>query len=154
MASAEKPRFPVLAGWIAGSLEIVVTYPLEFVKTQLQLQVTSSARAGPRALTMHRVVTPDTECCPLRHWALSAEHCLLATQVASSALYSAQTRYHGTFDCIIRTVRHASPRPPSPRAAPVPCRPHLEGIRAMAPSPHSSMSHSPHGGPHGRTAPR
>ena len=51
MASAEKPRFPVLAGWIAGSLEIVVTYPLEFVKTQLQLQVTSSARAGPRALT-------------------------------------------------------------------------------------------------------
>lgn len=39
MASAEKPRFPVLAGWIAGSLEIVVTYPLEFVKTQLQLQV-------------------------------------------------------------------------------------------------------------------
>ena len=51
MASTEKPRFPVLAGWIAGSLEIVVTYPLEFVKTQLQLQVTSSARAGPRALT-------------------------------------------------------------------------------------------------------
>ena len=43
MAAAEKPRFPVLAGWIAGSLEIVVTYPLEFVKTQLQLQVTSSA---------------------------------------------------------------------------------------------------------------
>ena len=41
MAAAEKPRFPVLAGWIAGSLEIVVTYPLEFVKTQLQLQVTS-----------------------------------------------------------------------------------------------------------------
>ena len=39
---AEKPRHPVLAGWIAGSLEIVVTYPLEFVKTQLQLQVTSS----------------------------------------------------------------------------------------------------------------
>ena len=38
---AEKPRHPVLAGWIAGSLEIVVTYPLEFVKTQLQLQVTS-----------------------------------------------------------------------------------------------------------------
>ena len=37
---AEKPRHPVLAGWIAGSLEIVVTYPLEFVKTQLQLQVT------------------------------------------------------------------------------------------------------------------
>jgi len=51
MASTEKPRFPVLAGWIAGSLEIVVTYPLEFVKTQLQLQVTSSARAGPRVLT-------------------------------------------------------------------------------------------------------
>ena len=46
MATAEKPRFPVLAGWIAGSLEIVVTYPLEFVKTQLQLQVTSSARPG------------------------------------------------------------------------------------------------------------
>ena len=46
MAAAEKPRFPVLAGWIAGSLEIVVTYPLEFVKTQLQLQVTSSARPG------------------------------------------------------------------------------------------------------------
>ena len=52
MASAEKPRFPVLAGWIAGSLEIVVTYPLEFVKTQLQLQVTS-ARAGLLALSTH-----------------------------------------------------------------------------------------------------
>ena len=37
---AEDPRHPVIAGWIAGSLEIVVTYPLEFVKTQLQLQVT------------------------------------------------------------------------------------------------------------------
>ena len=46
MAAAEKPRFPVLAGWIAGSLEIVVTYPLGFVKTQLQLQVASSARPG------------------------------------------------------------------------------------------------------------
>ena len=67
MASAEKPRFPVLAGWIAGSLEIVVTYPLEFVKTQLQLQVTSSTRAGLRALRTHRVVNPDTECCPLGH---------------------------------------------------------------------------------------
>ena len=41
---AEKPRHPVLAGWIAGSLEIVVTYPLEFVKTQLQLHVTSPAQ--------------------------------------------------------------------------------------------------------------
>eukprot|EP00964_Phaeocystis_antarctica_P123133 scaffold86790_cov73-Phaeocystis_antarctica.AAC.5 len=60
---AEKPRHPVLAGWIAGSLEIVVTYPLEFVKTQLQLQVTSSA------------------------------------------LYSTETRYTGTLDCIRRTVR-------------------------------------------------
>ena len=40
LTMAEKPRHPVLAGWIAGSLEIVVTYPLEFVKTQLQLQVT------------------------------------------------------------------------------------------------------------------
>ena len=38
----EDPRHPVIAGWIAGSLEIVVTYPLEFVKTQLQLQVTCS----------------------------------------------------------------------------------------------------------------
>ena len=69
MAAAEKPRFPVLAGWIAGSLEIVVTYPLEFVKTQLQLQVTSSARPGLRPLTtqLHRLVNPDTECCPLGH---------------------------------------------------------------------------------------
>ena len=41
-------------------------------------------------------------------WSLSTEHCLFATQVASSALYSAETRYHGTFDCIIRTVRHAA----------------------------------------------
>merc|ERR1719491_800867 len=59
----EKPRHPVLAGWIAGSLEIVVTYPLEYVKTQLQLQV------------------------------------------ASSALYSTETRYTGTLDCITRTMR-------------------------------------------------
>ena len=64
---AEKPRHPVLAGWIAGSLEIVVTYPLEYVKTQLQLQVTSSA------------------------------------------LYSTETRYTGSLDCISRTVRAHGP---------------------------------------------
>ena len=43
----DKPRHPVLAGWIAGSLEIVVTYPVEYVKTQLQLQVASSALYQP-----------------------------------------------------------------------------------------------------------
>ena len=35
---SDKARYPVLAGWIAGSLEIVATYPIEYVKTQLQLQ--------------------------------------------------------------------------------------------------------------------
>lgn len=59
----EKSRYPVLAGALAGSLEIFVTYPIEYVKTQLQLQVTASA------------------------------------------LYTAETRYHGTWDCIHRTVR-------------------------------------------------
>jgi solute carrier family 25 citrate transporter 1 len=34
---------PATAGWITGSLEIVVTYPLEYVKTQLQLQQQASA---------------------------------------------------------------------------------------------------------------
>ena len=34
---------PATAGWITGSLEILVTYPLEFVKTQLQLQQQASA---------------------------------------------------------------------------------------------------------------
>jgi len=33
----------MLSASLAGSLEIVVTYPFEYVKTQLQLQVTSSA---------------------------------------------------------------------------------------------------------------
>ena len=37
-AMSDKARYPVLAGWIAGSLEIVATYPIEYVKTQLQLQ--------------------------------------------------------------------------------------------------------------------
>ena len=37
---SDKARYPVLAGWIAGSLEIVATYPIEYVKTQLQLQAT------------------------------------------------------------------------------------------------------------------
>mgnify|MGYP002833563438 FL=1 len=26
------------SGWLAGTIEITVTYPLEFIKTQLQLQ--------------------------------------------------------------------------------------------------------------------
>ena len=60
---AEKPRHPVLAGWIAGSLEIVVTYPLEFVKTQLQLQVTSPAQ---RRLTTCLPLTADC-------WLLTAD---------------------------------------------------------------------------------
>ena len=62
-SASEKPRYPVLAGALAGSLEIVVTYPIEYVKTQLQLQV------------------------------------------ASSALYAAETRYTGTVDCLVRTMR-------------------------------------------------
>ena len=37
-AMSDKARYPVVAGWIAGSLEIVATYPIEYVKTQLQLQ--------------------------------------------------------------------------------------------------------------------
>jgi len=37
------PEHPVLAGGLAGSMEILVTYPLEYVKTQLQLQQQASA---------------------------------------------------------------------------------------------------------------
>ena len=36
-------KHPMAAGWLAGSLEITVTYPLEYVKTQLQLQQRASA---------------------------------------------------------------------------------------------------------------
>ena len=107
---AEKPRHPVLAGWIAGSLEIVVTYPLEFVKTQLQLQVTSSTASARSGLTTcHRlfILTLTAAYWPLAtdHWPLTTDHCLLTLQVASSALYSTETRYTGTLDCISRTVR-------------------------------------------------
>ena len=35
-------KHPMAAGWLAGSLEITVTYPLEYVKTQLQLQQRAS----------------------------------------------------------------------------------------------------------------
>jgi solute carrier family 25 citrate transporter 1 len=35
-------KHPVTAGWLAGTFEIVFTYPLEFVKTQLQLQQRAS----------------------------------------------------------------------------------------------------------------
>ena len=31
-------KHPIAAGWLAGSLEICVTFPFEYVKTQLQLQ--------------------------------------------------------------------------------------------------------------------
>lgn len=34
---------PIVAGWIAGTLEISVTFPFEYVKTQLQLQQEASA---------------------------------------------------------------------------------------------------------------
>jgi len=37
------PEHPVLAGWLAGTLEIGVTYPIEYVKTQLQLQQQASS---------------------------------------------------------------------------------------------------------------
>lgn len=35
-------KHPITAGWLAGTFEIVFTYPLEFVKTQLQLQQRAS----------------------------------------------------------------------------------------------------------------
>jgi len=35
-------RHPITAGWLAGTFEIVFTYPLEYVKTQLQLQQRAS----------------------------------------------------------------------------------------------------------------
>lgn len=35
-------KHPVLAGWVAGSMEICVTFPFEYVKTQLQLQQQAS----------------------------------------------------------------------------------------------------------------
>jgi solute carrier family 25 citrate transporter 1 len=41
--TSENKRFPLSAAAIAGTLENIVTYPIEFVKTQLQLQVRSSA---------------------------------------------------------------------------------------------------------------
>ena len=83
---AEKPRHPVLAGWIAGSLEIVVTYPLEFVKTQLQLQVTSSVAV--RDLLHHLRPMMRAHDLPHRlfiltltaaYWPLATGHCPLAT---------------------------------------------------------------------------
>jgi len=36
-------KHPALAGWIAGTMEISVTYPIEYVKTQLQLQQAASS---------------------------------------------------------------------------------------------------------------
>ena len=39
-------RFPLLAGGLAGALEISITYPLEYIKTQLQ--VTSVTNNGSR----------------------------------------------------------------------------------------------------------
>ena len=42
--TSENKRFPLSAAAIAGTLDNIVTYPIEFVKTQLQLQVRSSAR--------------------------------------------------------------------------------------------------------------
>ena len=39
----EKNRHPVVAGTLVGSMEISVTYPIEYVKTQLQLQQEASA---------------------------------------------------------------------------------------------------------------
>jgi len=36
-------KHPALAGWIAGTLEISVTYPIEYVKTHLQLQQAASS---------------------------------------------------------------------------------------------------------------
>ena len=39
-------RHPITAGWLAGTFEIVFTYPLEYVKTQLQLQQRASVRCA------------------------------------------------------------------------------------------------------------
>jgi solute carrier family 25 citrate transporter 1 len=33
-----RTEHPMTSGWLAGTIEITVTYPLEFIKTQLQLQ--------------------------------------------------------------------------------------------------------------------
>ena len=47
----EKNRHPVVAGTLVGSMEISVTYPIEYVKTQLQLQQQASAMVSPSGLT-------------------------------------------------------------------------------------------------------
>ena len=42
LASFMPTRHPVAAGWVAGTLEIGVTFPFEYVKTQLQLRQQAS----------------------------------------------------------------------------------------------------------------
>ena len=50
--TTEHKRFPVAAAAIAGTLENFATFPFEYVKTQLQLQIRSSALyAGSSAYT-------------------------------------------------------------------------------------------------------
>jgi len=51
MASNERyrPKLPWAAGACAGIVEILITFPLEFLKTQAQLSAitTTTSRAGP-----------------------------------------------------------------------------------------------------------
>ena len=44
-------KHPVTAGWIAGSMEIMVTFPLEYVKTQLQVRTVVAQRVDLHMLS-------------------------------------------------------------------------------------------------------
>ena len=44
---SQSSSLPWVAGGLAGMVEISVTYPLEFAKTELQLQQAASKMASP-----------------------------------------------------------------------------------------------------------
>jgi len=50
----DPPLYTLTAGSIAGAIEAVITYPTEFVKTQLQLQ-NGSKGAAPKGAAVSRV---------------------------------------------------------------------------------------------------
>ena len=56
----QRPQHPFLAGVLTGVIEIFFTFPLEFVKVQLQLQSLSGVRAQGETTTTWRAVVATT----------------------------------------------------------------------------------------------
>lgn len=99
-----RTEHPMTSGWLAGTIEITITYPLEFVKTQLQLQ---------QQVRQYRVTWMPGDQMPVGNaaavWCSNPCADLIALgelrQASTMATQNASYAYKGPLDVFSRTRR-------------------------------------------------